>query len=46
MAFQSPYLSGYIFRPFSRPGVYDRVAARAVSNINPVFNTQLLERKG
>lgn len=34
------HLSGYIRRPLSIPGQYERNAANAVSNTNPKFNAQ------
>jgi len=33
---------GYILRPLSMPGQYDKKAARAVSNTKPKFNAQFL----
>lgn len=35
------YLSGYMRRPLSMPGQYDRKAASAVSNTRPKFSAQL-----
>ncbi|TRY67839.1 hypothetical protein TCAL_15855 [Tigriopus californicus] len=34
--------NGYIFRPLSMPGVYERRMAKQVSKTNPKFNIQLL----
>lgn len=34
------YLSGYILRPLSIPGQYDKNAANAVSNTKPKFKAQ------
>ena len=32
-----------MFKPLSRPGVYDKAAARQVSKTRPKFNIQLLK---
>lgn len=42
---QKTHLRGYILRPLSMPGVYERIAAKAVSKINPMFRTWFLQTK-
>lgn len=37
------YFNGYIRRPLSIPGVYDKMHANTVSNTKPKFNAQFLK---
>jgi hypothetical protein len=39
---KSTHFKGYILKPLSIPGQYDKKAARAVSNTSPKFRAQFL----